>query len=55
LIEALADDGVMLLPLGPTAGTQYLVKLTKAPEGITRKDLIPVRFVPLVPGKAREL
>ena len=55
LVEALADDGVMLLPLGPTAGTQYLAKLTKTPEGIARKDLIPVRFVPLVPGKAREL
>jgi protein-L-isoaspartate(D-aspartate) O-methyltransferase len=55
LIDALNEDGVMILPLGPPAGTQYLVKLTKTSAGIVRKDPIPVRFVPLVAGKAREL
>jgi protein-L-isoaspartate(D-aspartate) O-methyltransferase len=45
----------MILPLGPPAGTQHLVKLTKTADGIVRRELIPVRFVPLVPGKAREL
>ena len=29
LVEQLADDGVMLLPLGPHGGVQHLVKLTK--------------------------
>jgi len=55
LIDALADGGTMVLPLGPPAGSQFLVKVTKAADGINHKDLIPVRFVPLVPGKAREL
>jgi protein-L-isoaspartate(D-aspartate) O-methyltransferase len=55
LIGALAEDGSMVLPLGPPAGTQHLVKLTKKPDGVSRQDLIPVRFVPLLPGKAREL
>jgi protein-L-isoaspartate(D-aspartate) O-methyltransferase len=55
LIEQLARDGVMLLPLGPHSGSQYLVRLTKSEGEIRREELIPVRFVPLLPGQAREL
>ena len=55
LLDQLADDGVMLLPLGPQDGSQHIVKLTKSQTGIEREDLIPVRFVPLLPGQAREL
>lgn len=55
LIADLADGGVMVLPLGPHAGPQRLVKLTKGEQGINQEDLIGVRFVPLLPGKAREL
>jgi protein-L-isoaspartate(D-aspartate) O-methyltransferase len=55
LVDQLAEGGVMLLPLGPQAGTQHIVKLTKSSTGVTREDLIPVRFVPLLPGQAREL
>ena len=45
----------MLLPLGPHGGTQHLVKLTKTAGKLTRETLLAVRFVPLVPGQAREL
>jgi protein-L-isoaspartate(D-aspartate) O-methyltransferase len=55
LIEQLTDGGVMVLPLGPHAATQSLMKLTKTAEGLVQEDLIAVRFVPLVPGQAREL
>jgi protein-L-isoaspartate(D-aspartate) O-methyltransferase len=56
LIDQLSDDrGVMMLPLGPHAGAQALVKLTKTKEDLARDELIAVRFVPLVPGQAREL
>jgi protein-L-isoaspartate(D-aspartate) O-methyltransferase len=55
LIEQLADSGVMLLPLGPRNGAQEIVKLTKTNEGLTQEHLIGVRFVPLLPGQAREL
>jgi protein-L-isoaspartate(D-aspartate) O-methyltransferase len=55
LVEELADGGVMVLPLGPHSGPQRLVKLTKGEQGIKQEDLIGVRFVPLLPGKAREL
>ncbi|HYI86548.1 MAG TPA: protein-L-isoaspartate(D-aspartate) O-methyltransferase [Burkholderiales bacterium] len=55
LTEQLADDGVMVLPLGPHAGAQQLGRLTATRAGIEREGLIAVRFVPLLPGRAREL
>jgi protein-L-isoaspartate(D-aspartate) O-methyltransferase len=45
----------MILPLGPHAGTQSIVRLTKTPTELKREKLIGVRFVPLLPGQAREL
>jgi len=55
LVNELAEGGVMILPLGPHSGPQQLVKLSKGEQGIKQEDLIGVRFVPLLPGKAREL
>ncbi len=55
LTEQLAVGGIMVLPLGPHAGPQTLVKLTATATGIQREDLIAVRFVPLLAGRAREL
>ena len=55
LIDQLVEDGVMLLPIGPQEGAQHIIKLTKSQTGLEREELIPVRFVPLVPGKAKEL
>jgi protein-L-isoaspartate(D-aspartate) O-methyltransferase len=55
LVEQLTVGGRMVLPLGPRGGTQHIVKLTKTAGGLARQDLIAVRFVPLLPGQAREL
>ena len=33
LIDQLADDGVMILPLGPHGGSQHIIKLTKSTNG----------------------
>jgi protein-L-isoaspartate(D-aspartate) O-methyltransferase len=55
LVNQLAKGGVMILPLGPRDGSQVLVKLTNGDNGIAREELIGVRFVQLLPGKAREL
>jgi protein-L-isoaspartate(D-aspartate) O-methyltransferase len=55
LIAQLAEDGIMVLPIGPHGGGQELVKLTKTGQGLSRENLIGVRFVPLLPGQAREL
>jgi protein-L-isoaspartate(D-aspartate) O-methyltransferase len=55
LVDELADDGILVLPLGPHNDAQRIVKLRKTAGGIEREDLIWVRFVPLLPGQAREL
>jgi protein-L-isoaspartate(D-aspartate) O-methyltransferase len=55
LVQQLAVGGIMMLPLGPHHGSQSLVRLTRTEEGVAREDLIGVRFVPLLPGQAREL
>jgi protein-L-isoaspartate(D-aspartate) O-methyltransferase len=55
LLDQLAEDGVMVLPLGQHGGSQHIVKLTKLQTGIEREQLIAVRFVPLLPGEAQEL
>jgi protein-L-isoaspartate(D-aspartate) O-methyltransferase len=56
LVAQLAESGKMMLPVGPRNDAQHIVKLTKQPgSGLTRENLIAVRFVPLLPGQAREL
>ena len=55
LVDQLGEGGIMVLPLGPHNDAQVIVTLTKTPQGLRREDLIGVRFVPLLPGKAREL
>jgi protein-L-isoaspartate(D-aspartate) O-methyltransferase len=55
LVDQLGEDGVMVLPLGPHSGPQYIVRLTKTADELKRENLIGVRFVPLLPGQAREL
>jgi len=55
LVDELAVGGVMVLPLGEHDGPQRLVKLMRGEDAVAREDLIWVRFVPLLPGQAREL
>lgn len=56
LLAQLAAGGKMVLPLGPRSGPQRIAKLTKQPDGeVAHEDLLAVRFVPLLPGRAREL
>jgi protein-L-isoaspartate(D-aspartate) O-methyltransferase len=55
LVDQLGVGGIMILPLGPQDDHQSLVKLVRTDKGIERTELIGVRFVPLLPGQAREL
>jgi protein-L-isoaspartate(D-aspartate) O-methyltransferase len=55
LVDQLAEGGLLVLPLGPHSGPQHIVRLRKTGEGVSREELIAVRFVPLLPGQAREL
>ena len=52
LVEQLKPGGRMVIPVGAAGGAQELLLLTKrADGGIERRSVLPVRFVPLVPGK----
>jgi protein-L-isoaspartate(D-aspartate) O-methyltransferase len=55
LVDQLAIGGIMVLPLGPQDQHQSLVKLVRTEHGVERTEMIGVRFVPLLPGQAREL
>jgi protein-L-isoaspartate(D-aspartate) O-methyltransferase len=55
LTERLDDDGILLAPVGPPHGVQTLVRIRKTGDGFERKELVDVRFVPALPGIAREL
>ena len=46
LIEQLKDGGIMIIPIGPQGGTQYLQLLEKKNGKLQKKKLLPVRFVP---------
>jgi protein-L-isoaspartate(D-aspartate) O-methyltransferase len=55
LIARLEPGGILIAPVGPHHGTQTLLRLTKTDAGIERRELVDVRFVPALPGVAREL
>jgi protein-L-isoaspartate(D-aspartate) O-methyltransferase len=55
LVERLEPDGILIAPVGPPHGVQTLVRMIRTATGITRKELVDVRFVPAIPGIAREL
>ena len=53
LLAQLTLGGRMILPLGETRDTQALVQIDKTETGTTIKELLPVRFVPLVHGRVK--
>jgi len=54
LIQQLKPGGILIAPVGKTIGaesfSQDLVKIIRRQEGIEQQSLIPVVFVPMVPG-----
>ena len=53
LVEQLKPGGRMVIPVGGSGEIQYLKVLEKRADGtIQDKRVLPVRFVPLVPGKS---
>lgn len=52
LIDQLKPGGRMIIPVGDPYTTQQLVLVTKKADGaVTARQMLPVRFVPLVRGK----
>ncbi|MDR0312812.1 MAG: protein-L-isoaspartate(D-aspartate) O-methyltransferase [Treponema sp.] len=48
LIKQLKEDGKLILPVGEVHSVQLLKLITKKDNKIIEKDLLPVRFVPMV-------
>ena len=53
LLAQLKPGGRLVIPVGGQGLVQYLKVLVKRPDGgVDEREVLPVRFVPLVPGKA---
>src|ERR1700682_6336353 len=55
LTQRLKPGGILIAPVGPHHDIQTLVRVTRTDAGFKRKELVDVRFVPPLPGIAREL
>jgi protein-L-isoaspartate(D-aspartate) O-methyltransferase len=55
LTQRLQPDGILVAPVGPPDGRQTLVRVQRTAEGLVRRELVDVRFVPALPGLAREM
>ena len=55
LMQRLEPEGILIAPVGPQHGVQTLVRITRTEAGFDRKELVDVRFVPALPGIAKEL
>jgi protein-L-isoaspartate(D-aspartate) O-methyltransferase len=55
LTARLEVEGVLIAPVGPHHGVQTLVRIVRTATGLERRELVDVRFVPALPGIAREL
>jgi protein-L-isoaspartate(D-aspartate) O-methyltransferase len=55
LLDRLEPDGILIAPVGPPHGVQTLIRIVRTANGFDRKELVDVRFVPAIPGIAREL
>ena len=52
LVDQLKPGGRMVIPVGASHEAQELLLVVKRPDGsVEKKSVLPVRFVPLVPGK----
>ncbi len=52
LVDQLKPGGRMVIPVGERWEVQYLLLITKKADGtVEQRNVLPVRFVPLVPGR----
>lgn len=55
LFEQLRQGGVLVAPVGPPQETQMLTRFALTADGVVRREMVPVRFVPLLKGVAKVL
>lgn len=54
LLQQLKVGGIMVVPVGQSDTVQSLIKVTRTDAGFDYEELMPVRFVPLIEGTARD-
>lgn len=52
LTAQLAEDGILVAPVGPATAVQRLLRYRKHAGALASEELCAVRFVPMVPGAA---
>ena len=55
LLDQLAVGGIMVVPIEERPGKQDLYRIIRTEDGYDKEHLLPVRFVPLVEGVARDV
>lgn len=54
LIDQLVAGGILVAPVETGGGRQHLIRYVRTEGAFTEEKLLPVRFVPLLPGVARQ-
>ncbi|VAW06624.1 Protein-L-isoaspartate O-methyltransferase [hydrothermal vent metagenome] len=54
LLQQLKDGGVMVIPVGAHDKTQHIIRITRKGDDYQQENLLPVKFVPLLPGIVHE-
>ena len=49
LLDQLSVGGVLVIPIGEDAQSQYVYRITRLEDGYDCEQMMPVRFVPLLP------
>ncbi len=52
LLDQLAVEGIMIVPIGTNDHYNTILKVTKKRDGLETEELRDVRFVPLIPEEA---
>ncbi len=54
LLQQLKVGGIMVIPIGPQEKTQHIIRITRRGDEFVEENLMPVKFVPLLPGIVHE-
>lgn len=53
LLDQMSIGGIMIIPMGRDKASQFIYRITRDETGYKTEQLMPVRFVPLLPNIAR--
>lgn len=54
LLDQMSIGGIMIIPMGRDKASQFIYRITRNEDGYGCEQLMPVRFVPLLPNVAKD-